>query len=61
MFELAWAWEHHKPIIMITQDEYYKKHPFCMHVVSNFVETVDELLDQKIINFYFKGWNNALY
>lgn len=61
MFELAWAWEHHKPIIMITKDEYYRKHPFCLNVVSNFVSSVDELLDQKIINFYFKGWNNAIY
>jgi nucleoside 2-deoxyribosyltransferase len=61
MFELAWAWEHHKPIIMITKDKKYHEHPFLKNMVSDFVEDVDELLDRKLINFYFKGWNNAIY
>lgn len=61
MFELAWAWEHHKPIIMITTEKKYKQHPFLQNVVSNYVDSVEELLSKKIINFYFKGWNNAIY
>jgi nucleoside 2-deoxyribosyltransferase len=61
LFEIAWAWEHHKPIIMISSDRKYMEHPFLKNMVSNFVSSVDELLEQKIINFYFKGWNNAIY
>jgi nucleoside 2-deoxyribosyltransferase len=61
MFELGWAWEHHKAIIMITNERKYTEHPFLKNMVSNFVSTVDELLEKKIINFYFKGWNTAIY
>jgi nucleoside 2-deoxyribosyltransferase len=61
MIELGWAWEHKKTIIMITNERKYFEHPFFKCMVSNFVESIDELLEKKIINFYFKGWNNAIY
>lgn len=61
MFELALAWEHHKAIIMITNEKKYSDHPFLKNMVSNFTVSVEELLEKKIINFYFKGWNTAIY
>jgi hypothetical protein len=61
IFEIAWAWEHHIPIVMITKDVVFREHPFTSYAVSHIVESVDELLDKKVINYYFKGWNDALY
>jgi hypothetical protein len=61
IFEIAWAWEHHIPIIMITNDNIYKEHPFTDYASSHIVSTVDELLERKIINYYFKGWADANY
>jgi nucleoside 2-deoxyribosyltransferase len=59
--ELAWAWEHHIPIIMITTEKKYKEHPFIKAFVSDFVDSVEDLLDKKLINLFYKGWNNAEY
>lgn len=61
LFELAWAYEHRKPVILITNEDRYKYHPFMTNTASYIVESVDELLDEKILNFFFKGWNNAIY
>jgi hypothetical protein len=59
--ELAWAWDKHKPIIMITNEDKYKKHPFLAYFASWIVPTVDELLDKKIINEFYKAWHSAQY
>ena len=59
--ELAWAWEHHKPIVMITDEDKYKYHPFISYFASWIVKDVDELLEKKVINYFYKGWNNAIY
>jgi hypothetical protein len=61
IFEIAWAWEHHIPIIMITDDSIFVNHPFTNYVVSHRVSSVEELLEKKVINYYFKGWNDAIY
>ncbi len=61
IFELAWAFEHHIPVIMITQEEMYRKHPFLENNVAWYFETVEELLEKKCINFFYKGWANAQY
>lgn len=59
-YELAWAWQFHKPIIIITKD-YYKNHPFIKDTASMLVKNVNELLKKKYINWFFKGWVNAKY
>jgi len=59
--ELAWAWEHRKPIIMITNEVKYSEHPFTALFASWIVKDVDELLEKKCINYFFKGKNSAIY
>jgi hypothetical protein len=61
MFELAWAYDAHKPVIVITQDLNYINHPFIKETASIIVPTVDELIERKLINYFFKGWVNAEY
>lgn len=59
--ELAWAGLQHKPIILITKDKDYIEHPFIKRMVSWIVPDVETLLKKKIINYFFKGINNADY
>lgn len=59
--ELAWAWDKHKPIIMITNEDRYKYHPFLEYFSSWIVPSVDELLEKKIVNEFFKAWHSAQY
>jgi len=59
--ELAWGWQMHKPIVMITEEIQYIQHPFLAAFTSWVVPTVDELLNKKIINEFFKAWHTALY
>jgi len=59
--ELAWAWDKHIPIIMITDEKKYKDHPFLEYFASAIVPTVDKLLEEKLINYFYKGANNAVY
>lgn len=59
--ELAWAWEHHIPIVMISNEEKYSEHPFLDYFASWKCKTVDELLEKKIINYFYKGQHSAIY
>ena len=59
--ELAWAWDKHKPIIMITDEDKYKFHPFLEYFASWIVPDVDYLIDNKIINQFYKAWSSAQY
>jgi len=59
--ELAWAWEHHKPIIMITDDPKYLRHPFLSYFASMNFKSVEEMLEAKAIPYFFKGTVNADY
>ncbi len=59
--ELAWAWDKHIPIIMITTEDIYIKHPFLACFASVIVSSVDELLEKKFVNYFFKGDNSAIY
>ncbi len=59
--ELAWAWDKHIPIIMITDEPKYKDHPFLSYFASWVVPTVEELFESDAIGFYLKGRQNADY
>lgn len=59
--ELAWAWEHHKPILSITTDATYKEHPFIKYFTSEFVSSLDELIERKLIPYFYKGLVTARY
>ena len=59
--ELAWAWDKHKPIIMITNEAKYKDHPFLSYFASVIVKDVQTLIEEKIINHFYKGVHSAIY
>jgi len=59
--ELAWGWQMHKAIIMITKEDRYIQHPFLSYFSSWIVPSVDELIDKKIINEFYKSWHSAQY
>lgn len=61
IYELAWAYEKRKPVIMITNDIIFEQHPFITNTVSWYVKSVEELLEKKIINEFYKAWHSAQY
>lgn len=61
IYELAWAWQQHKPVIIITTDKNYKEHPFIKDTASVICESLDELLEKKYINYFFRGTVTAKY
>ena len=61
MFELAWAYNAHKPVIVITEEPNYIKHPFIIETASIIVPTVEELIERKLVNYFYKGQHSAIY
>lgn len=61
LYELAWAWEAKKPTIVITNEDKYKFHPFIVDTASIIVASVNEMLEKKMIDYFFKGLNSAIY
>lgn len=61
LFELSWAWEHNKPVIVIADKTYYTEHPFIKDTASMIVESYKELLEKKYINYFYKGIVTARY
>jgi len=59
--ELAWAWQMRKPIILISTDKNYVCHPFMTYFASWIVPDVQTLLDEEIIDYFFKGTVTAKY
>jgi len=59
-YELAWAWYLKKITIIITDEIYYKEHPFIKDT-GIIMNSVDELLNSKIINYFYKGLHSAIY
>jgi len=59
--ELAWAWEKHIPIIMITKEDKYKLHPFLSYFASDIVSSVNELFESGVVYYFYSGLVNALY
>lgn len=60
--EMAWAWQMKKPIITIAKNkDILKKHPFIQEFTTIFVENVDELLEKKHLNTFYKRIAGAIY
>jgi nucleoside 2-deoxyribosyltransferase len=58
LFELAWAWEHHKPVVVIDSNNLLRDYPFTQSFI--FYNSVEEMLNKKVINLFFKSWNDSL-
>lgn len=61
IFELAWAYERRIPVIMINNDPIFDQHPFVTNTVSIYVKSVEELLEKKYINIFYKAFHTAEY
>ena len=59
--EIAIAGYLRKPMIIITDDINYTEHPFIRDFASIIVPTVDELLEKKYIDYFYKGKVSARY
>ncbi|MEM4260870.1 MAG: nucleoside 2-deoxyribosyltransferase [Candidatus Woesearchaeota archaeon] len=59
IMEIAFAYEFKKPVMMITTEELYKKHPFISNMVDWYFDSVDDMLNQKAINIFYKAWHSA--
>ena len=59
--ELAWAGLLRKPIVLITKDKSIIEHPFVKRMASWVVPDIDTMLKEKVVNYFFKGMNNAAY
>jgi len=62
-WELAWAWMMQKPFILIVPEgkkEIYSKHPFTSQS-SWIVENVEELLEKKVLESFYKRIAGAIY
>ena len=59
--EVALAWEYKKAVVMITDDPVYINHPFMAYFTSWQVNTVEEMLEQKVLNQFYKRWHSAQY
>jgi hypothetical protein len=61
LMEIAFAYEFRIPIIMIAQEEVYKKHPFVSNMVHWYFDSVDEMLEAKAINQLYKAFHSSQY
>lgn len=61
VYELAWAWQMKKPVIVITKDKNYKYHPFIEDTASIIVSSVEEMLSKRILVYLYKGQVSASY
>jgi nucleoside 2-deoxyribosyltransferase len=59
--EVAIAGYTNKPLIVITDDYNYREHPFIVEFASIIVPTVEELLEKKFIDYFYKGKVTAKY
>jgi len=55
LFELAWAYEWRKPVIVITEDPNFKFHPFITETASMIVPSVEKLLEEGYIEYFRAG------
>jgi hypothetical protein len=57
-FEIAWAFDHKIPIIVITDNKLYSLHPFISYSAAAIYKSVDDLINDKIIEYFISGWSN---
>ena len=50
-----------KPLIVITDDINYYEHPWIKDFASMIVSSIDELLEKKFIDYFYKGTVTARY
>jgi hypothetical protein len=60
LWELAWTWQMKKPFVLITDDANYIHHPFTGQA-SWIVSSVEELLDKKILETFYRRMAGAIY
>ncbi len=60
LWELAWTWQMKKPFILITDDKNYIHHPFTGQA-SWIVSSVEELLNEKILETFYRRLAGAVY
>jgi len=61
IYELAWAWEFKIPVIAIKGEDHYNDHPFLKDTVKIWVNSIEELIDKKWINYFYKSSVSAIY
>jgi len=61
LFELAWAWTFETPVIIISNNPRFNKHPFVQDTASMIVSSVEELIEKKYLNYFYKGQVSAIY
>lgn len=65
IMECAWAWEHHIPVLIIDdlsdEESPWLQHPMYSEATTIRTKSLEELLEKKWINFFYKGWNTAIY
>lgn len=59
-WELAWAWQMKKPIILITKDENFIKHPFTSQA-SWILSDIQDLLKEKVLESFYRRIAGAIY
>ncbi len=59
--ELAWSYLLDKPIIVISDNPQYTNHPFIKVFASVIVNSVEEMLEKKYINKFYKTIVTAEY
>jgi len=59
-WEMAWAWQMKKPIVLISDNENYIHHPFTGQS-SWIVKDVDELLEKKVLETFYRRMAGAIY
>jgi hypothetical protein len=59
-WELAWTWQMKKPFILITNDVNYKAHPFTSQA-SWIVSNIEELLEKRILETFYRRMAGAIY
>jgi len=59
--EIVWAWTLKKPVILISNVPHYVYHPFLKEFSSWIVDSVDTLLKDRVLDYFFKGVHGAVY
>ena len=55
IMEIAWGFVFAKPIIIITDEQQYTEHPFLFSMKSALYDSVDDMLNSGIIDYFSDG------